>query len=441
MRTTLVAIVLAVAGLAHGLQAAAPQSQPAAAPQGAQSAAPAQPQTQKQIKDPAEYNAYVSALKQQDASAKISGLEAFVTQYPNSVMKEDALELLMGTYQQAGNSAKVADTIQRLLQVNPNNLRGLALITYLKRAAAEAGTNPQQNLAEAAQYGSRGVEALKTAAKPEGMSDADFDKLKKQTSSIFSGAVGINALQTKDYATAQSALRAAVDSDPTDIRNVYPLALADLTGTPPNQVDGLFFIARAATLAAGSPGQAQFESYGKSQYKKYHGSDQGWTDVLAAAKANPLPPQGFTVAKYVPPTPAEQAHDLVKDKTPADIKKLSFAEWQLVLSAGSPEDQDKVWSAIKGVPLQMEATVVKASPTELEIAASQDDIDKKQADIKLTMDGTIPAKLMPAEGGTLDFQGTPASYTANPFLMTMEKGALLTKAAPKKPPVHKRPSQ
>jgi len=439
MKTSLVAFVLAVAGLAPGLQAA-PQSQPAAAPQGTQAAAPAQPQTQKQIKDPAEYNAYISALKQQDASAKISGLEAFLTQYPNSVMKEDALELLMGTYQQAGNQAKVADTIQRLLQANPNNLRGLALITYLKRATAEAGTNPQQNLAEAAQYGARGVEALKTAPKPEGMSDADFDKLKKQTSSIFNGAVGINALQTKDYATAQSALRAAVDTDPTDIRNVYPLALADLTGTPPNQVDGLFFIARAAALAAGSPGAAQFESYGKSQYKKYHGSDQGWADVLATAKANPLPPAGFTVAKYVPPTPAEQAHDLVKDKTPADLKKLSFAEWQLVLSAGSQEDQDKVWSAIKGVPLQMEATVLKASATELDIAASQDDIDKKQADIKLTMDGTIPAKLMPTEGGTLDFQGTPVSYTANPFLMMMEKGALLTKAAPKKPPVHKRPS-
>ena len=44
-----------------------------------------------------------------DPAAKISGLEAFLTQYPNSVMKEDALELLMGTYQQAGNQAKVIE--------------------------------------------------------------------------------------------------------------------------------------------------------------------------------------------------------------------------------------------------------------------------------------------------------------------------------------------
>ncbi len=56
------------------------------------------------IKDPAEYNAYVAALQQTDPNAKISGLEAFLTQYPNSVMKNQALELLMGTYQQAGTT-------------------------------------------------------------------------------------------------------------------------------------------------------------------------------------------------------------------------------------------------------------------------------------------------------------------------------------------------
>jgi tetratricopeptide (TPR) repeat protein len=73
------------------------------------------------------------------------------------------------------------------------------------------------------------------------------------------------------------------------------LSLADLTGTPPNQVEGLFFIARAANLAAGSPGQTQIENYGKSQYVKYHGSDQGWSELLATSKATPLPPVGPSV--------------------------------------------------------------------------------------------------------------------------------------------------
>jgi hypothetical protein len=286
------------------------------------------------------------------------------------------------------------------------------------------------------------LQALKTASKPEGMSDADFEKLKSQMSTIFNGVSGIAALQSKNFPQAEERLRAAVQGDPNDLRNVYPLALAYLTATPPDPVNGLFFIARAANLSAGSPGQAQIMAYGKSQYTKYHGSDQGWTELLAQAKTTPLPPQGFTITQYVPPTPAEQAAELIKNKTPDEIKKLTFAEWELVLSAGKPEDAEKVWNVIKGLPLQMEGIVISVSPTKLEMAASQDDIEKKRADIELTMMGPIPARLMPKEGATLDFEGTPASYTPSPFVMVMEKGTLLTKAAPApaKKPVRKRPT-
>lgn len=449
MKTSLVAIVLALAAAASGQQGTT-QPQPTTQPQAAPSSAPAQaaqpgapapaPQQKKEIKDPAEYNAYVGAIQQKDPTAEISGLEAFLTQYPNSVVKEDALEALMGAYQKNNNPAKMTETAQRLLQVNPNNLRALALLTYIARANVEAGQNAQQNLAQAAQYANQGLGALKTAPKPEGMSDADFDKLKTQMSVIFNGAAGMAALQNKDYPTAQTDLRAAVQGDPNELRNVYPLALADLTGTPPNQVEGLFFIARAANLAAGSPGQAQIQAYGLSQYKKYHGSDQGWTDVLASAKTNPLPPADFNITKYVPPTPAEEAAELVKNKTPNDIKQMTFAEWEKVLSAGKPEDQDKVWSVIKGVPLQMEGLVIAATSTEIQIAESQDDIDAKRADIVVAMSGTIPEKLMPKVGSNLQFEGTPESYTASPFVMNMDKGALLTAKKPAAKPVHHRPS-
>jgi len=105
MKTSLVALLLALSAVASRQDAAMAQPQ-ASQPQPAQ-ASPSQPQQKKEIKDPAEYNAYVGAVQQTDPAAKISGLEAFLTQYPNSVMKEDALELLMGTYQQAGNQAKV----------------------------------------------------------------------------------------------------------------------------------------------------------------------------------------------------------------------------------------------------------------------------------------------------------------------------------------------
>jgi hypothetical protein len=91
----------------------------------------------------------------------------------------------------------------------------------------------------------------------------------------------------------------------------------------------------------------------------------------------------------------------------------------------------------------MVAQVISASPTKLTLAGSQDDIDKNTADIDLTMAAALTAKLMPKEGAELQFEGTPVSYTPKPFLMTMEKGALIVKAAPAthKPPVRKKPAQ
>ena len=104
MKTTVLAFVL-VTALAAGAQDATPQqTQPAAQPATGQQPAAQQPAGQQapgqtgagspEIKDPAEYNAYLGAYQQKDPNAKVSALEAFLTQYPNSVMKTTALELL-----------------------------------------------------------------------------------------------------------------------------------------------------------------------------------------------------------------------------------------------------------------------------------------------------------------------------------------------------------
>ncbi len=433
---TLVAAVTAVAQTTSA--PAQPPAQPAAAPAQGQ-AAPA-PQ-KKEIKDPAEYNAYMGAEGQTDPAAQISGFEAFLTQYPNSVMKEDALELLMNDYTKTGNQAKMLDAAQRLLQANPNNLKALALLTFSKRMSART----PQDLADAAQYAEKGLQALPNAPKPDGMKDPDFQKLKAQTAVIFNGAIGVNANQNKDNAKAQQYLRAAVEGDPTDVNNIYPLALSYLTAGPVDKTpDGLFFIARAANLIPDPKAKADVTKFGKSKYVKYHGGEDGWNELLAAAATATLPTPDITgkITQYVPPTPAQQAAELVKSKK---VEEMSFAEWQLVLSEGSPEDAEKVWSVLKGKPLQMVAHIISIeSSSHLMLAGSSDDIDAKKSDIDLTMTAGIPVKQMPKVDTDFQFEGTPVSYVAKPFMMTMNEGALLVKAAPKtapkRPPVHKKPA-
>ncbi len=428
MKKIVLAMMLAAAVAAVAQTASAPAAS-SAAPQ------------KKEIKDPAEYNAYVGAVQQSDAAAQVSGLEAFLTQYPNSVMKEDALETLMVAYQKTGNSAKTLDTAQKTLQVNPCNIRALALVTYSKQAAA-TGANAQQNLAAAGQAAEKGLQCWTTAAKPDATSAADWDKLKAQTTGIFNNAAGMNAYAAKDYAKAEQYLRAAVEVDPTNLTEVYYLALADLAPGPAEKdEEGLFFIARAASLQTGA-GKAQIADFGKKKYTKYHGSDQGWSDVLTLAATATMPPANFAIKKYVPPTPAEQCADLTKTKK---VEEMSFAEWQLCLSEGAPGDADKVWSTLKGKPLQMQAHIItidnSGKATKLQLAGSQDDIDAKRADIDLTMTAAIPKKDMPKEDTDFQFEGTPVSYVPKPFLMTMNDGALLVQKAPPKPPVHKKKPQ
>src|SRR6266480_476948 len=142
MKTSLIAVVLGLASMAAAQQPATTPA-PSGAPAAAQGPV---------IKDPAEYNAYVGAVQQQDPNAKISGLEAFVTQYPNSVVKKDALEVLMGAYQQTQNAAKTGETADRLLQVDPNNMRALALMAYTARMNVQSNVDVPKNLPLMKQY-------------------------------------------------------------------------------------------------------------------------------------------------------------------------------------------------------------------------------------------------------------------------------------------------
>jgi len=425
MKKILLTVVLGGAVAAWAQQPA--QGQPDAQSQAGQPAQGGASQAPV-IKDPAEYNAYVAAVGQKDNTAKISGLEAFLTQYPNSVMKVQALELLMGTYQQSNNIAKTTETAQKLVTADPCNERALALLAYLDRIQAQSGAaNAQGLLVDGKKYGQAGLDCLPKVTDPELL------KNKSQMEVIFDSAIGVADLQDKDYTDAAPALKKAVDSNPTDFSVVYPLALAYLSQNPPDYQNGIWYAARASAVAPAAATQ-QIEKYARSQYVKFHAGDDGWADVLAAAKAN-----GPQVPIKPAPTPAEQAHNMLQG---ADPTKMDFATWEFILTNGSSDDQASVWSAIKGKAVQMVGTVISTEPDTFMIAGSSDDIDAKKADITLKFEDKVPTRLVPKDGAdNFQFQGEPASYTSSPFMMVLEKGQLLKAAAPaKKAPVHHKPA-
>lgn len=415
MKKFLIVLLLAAATTiaAHAQAAPAGQQQPG-------------DQQKKVIQDPAEGSAYIAATSAAEPATRAQMMESFIQTYPNSVAKEDALEFLLKTYQQLNNAAQMKATALRVLQVNPSNLTALVVITYLDHAhSQESSPDAAAALTEAGQYGARCVQALETAPKPEGTTDQQWSANKDSFRAICQSAVGHAALQAKDYVTAQQNLKAVVAAQPNDVSSIYQLALAYLSPKPP-VVDGLFWIAKAASAAPA------VLPYAKSQYVRYHGGADGFDELLATAKSSATIPAGFVVAPA--PSPADQAADMLKKNTP---DKLSFAEWQFILTSGNKEASDQVWTAIKGKPVRLIASLVDATRETLKLAGSSDDIDAKKADLTLKLKEPLAATRIPKAGTQLTIQGTPSDYTAqgDSFNLNFVDGEVLAglPEAPKKP--------
>jgi tetratricopeptide (TPR) repeat protein len=312
------------------------------------------------------------------------------------------------------------DSAQKVLQVNPSNLGALTGVVLLKKSLAEQGQNAEQNLAEAKQFSERGLQVLPTAPRPEGVAEADFEKQKTLISALFHSSVGWAALQAKDYAGAQKHLRAAVDIDPSQFNEVYRLALANLesgTASP----EGLWFVARAVNL---SNQHKDVLKYGRNRYRRYHGGDDGWAELLAQTKNTPFPPAGFTVKPA--PTPIEQAAQIVESKP---VLKMSFGEYEFVLEVGGAPAQ-KVWSQIQGVAMQFTGKVISSNRNKILVAATENAIDENRHDAEITMAAPLPPRLVPKVGADIQIQAEPSAYDPKPFVMKMQNGMLIQKQAP-----------
>jgi tetratricopeptide (TPR) repeat protein len=251
-------------------------------------------QNQKVIKDPAEYNAYISALNTSDPTAKAIAMETFAQQYPQSTVLTDALEQAMAAYQQAGNQVKVLETARRILVVDPNNIRTLAIVAFLDRAiAAKDDPNAEAALREGCACAQTGLKQLAGWPKPEGMTDSDFQQLRSQMGDVFYGAAGFCALKEKDYAAARSFYEKAFRSDPTQLLDVWQLAVSELEMDPIDP-QGFWYCGKAIDMAKRSNNQAGVDSmagYCQAKYTRNYGAEEGWNQIVANAAHQNSPSQ------------------------------------------------------------------------------------------------------------------------------------------------------
>lgn len=402
-------------------------------------AAPAGGAQQITIKDPAEYNDYSNAISQSSPAAKASAIEAFLTKYPNSVVKPEMLEQLMATYQQANNPDKTVDAANRLLQIDPNNLRALAIAVYLKKAQAAAKTaqaDQQPLLDDAAANAQKGL----AAPKPASMADADYQKLKAATTPIFYSAIALDDQVKKDYAGAEDNFKKELQAtDPAQtqqgpaLNDTYLLGQAYAQQQPPDLKNAAWFLTRAAAYAPPAA-KDQIDKAAQYYFKKFHGSMDGYDQVKQLVTQSILPPDSYNPTPAPPPpSPADQAAQVVAS-TP-DLKTLNLNDKEFILFNGKPEDAGKMWDTMKEQTYAIPGKVVSATPESVQLAVTDDAKASNTADFTINM--KTPLTTAPQIGTNVTYNATFDSYTQNPKMIILKDGA--PPAPEKKAPVRHTP--
>jgi len=391
------------------------------------------------IKDPAEYNDYTNAVSQSAPAAKAAAIEAFLTKYPNSVVKKDLLTQLLTIYQSTDLN-KTLDTASRILAIDPTNLRALAISVYIEKQQAAQKTNPadaQPILDKAATQSNAGL----AAPKPADMPQADFDKLKAATTPIFYSALALDDENKKDYASAiadfKKELASYADPAATQVmpalNDTYLLGLAYTQETPPDLPNAVWYLARAAHYAP-AQAQPQIEKAAEYFYNKYHGGMDGFPAIQQEVQTAVNPPADYKpTAAPPPPSPADQAHAAVVAGG-ADLKNgLNLSDKEFVLFNGSPDDAGKVWAVLNdGKPVEIPGKVIQATADSVQIAVTEDNKNSNKADFTINM--KEPLKTVPAVGSDITLIGTFDSYTANPPMIVLKDGSV---PAPTKPSARK----
>jgi hypothetical protein len=382
----------------------------------------------------AEYAAYNNAITQTTPQTKAPALEAYLTAYPQSAVKAATLEQLMLAYS-SFDPKKTVDAADRLLQVDPNNMRALTFEVYFRKQDGEQATDPatkQADLDAAASYAQKG---LAVTTKPAEMSDDDFAKLKGAATPVFDSAVAEDALNKKDSAAAITSYKAELGSVPVAqtqvpgpiLQDTYTLGQAYYQQTPPDYVNCTWYASRAAAFAP-EPYKSQMLPLAKYCYKKYHGGDDGYEAVTAAVQTNLDPPADFKIKPA--PSPSDIVAGVISS-TP-DLSTLAISDKEFILANGKPEDAAKVWDTVKGKSVQFpDTTVIAVNDTSIQVAVSDDAVQSKTADFTFQL--KEPLKTPPAVGAKVTLTGTYASFTPSPIMITMSDGAVVE---PKKAPVH-----
>jgi len=181
-----------------------------------------------------------------------------LTSYPQTPVKNSVFDLLINAYQQANDADKELSACNRLLQVDPNNMKAIYLSVYIKRSQCLKNSD-LQTCDDAAALAQKGL----TIAKPADTADAEWKNVTDKAYPIFHSAIALDAMVSKkDSKTAEDEYKKELMLYSLDLTTkgtglVDTLQLAEAYAKagpgglhdPNDEVQAIWFYARAWNFA------------------------------------------------------------------------------------------------------------------------------------------------------------------------------------------------
>jgi hypothetical protein len=402
----------------------------------------------------AEYNAYQAAKAETNPAQQIKLLDDFVSKYPNSALLIYIYPLYMQSYGQLKDYGKVITYADKLAGLGEKvdaatrfNAYYTHAIAYSTLLGADKTAAKDTALAKGSQDAvTTALKTLDDVKKPDGVAD-DAWATQTKTFRMTLNSIGAQAATVqKDYPSVISFYKAYLALNPDEPITNYNLGKTYLALTPPQTMDGFWFVARGAASKNATAAQAkQLKDYLRKLIQNYQ---QAACDNLTDAELNEL----LQLASGSVERPASYNLPSSADLDAAR-KDMTIASVVTDLKAGG--DKSKVtWLAacgleFPGVPGKVIENVA-GDPIVLKVAFVTSDAEFDAATVP-NMDVKIagqPEVSRVEKDSAIHFTGTLTSYDPDPaFMLHWEKGKVndedipKEKTAPKKTPKKKTPSQ
>jgi outer membrane protein assembly factor BamD (BamD/ComL family) len=405
----------------------------AAAPQGAAQ--------KKQPKDQGEFDIYNDVIKDvstNNFTKALTDLDTWKQKYPNSDYEDDREVLYVQAYNGAKQPAKALDTAAPLVArdldaVFTDSVSGpQQVVKVLFTAALAVQQVPNPTPDELATGAKAAQMLLDYNRKPSNVSDDDWAKARAQLQTVAKAALtavvlkpGTAAMEKHDYAGAEASFEQALEKYPNSGQVAYELGASELaqqSANPAKVPAGIYEIARAVALDPAKGGLAdaavrsQVDAYLKKIYTSFHGSDDGLDAFKQQALASPTPAADFTLKSQAQIDQEKQAQ-FAKDHP-------GLALWQGIRSQLTGDNgaqyfetqlKDTAVPKLKGVLVSAKPA---CKPKELLVAVPMPDAKPPYtAEIALKLDAPLTGK--PPASAEFSWEGVPASFTKDPFLLTM----------------------